>query len=171
MLATEFPARDSEVLKTKHIKTKQNSPTPQTTTTTTTTTNHTTPPPRNNNKQTNKTTKHPPKTKNKNKKQKQTNKKHSNNNSKQTQNKKQTTRWLYIDFIRFFFLWTPSLTLILLAHYHVVCSFPVFQFDVTKMSLTSRTEHQKPQFCVLFTEEMHVDYNYCFHRLFHLDKS
>ena len=47
--------------------------------------------------------------------------------------------------------WTPPQTLVSRIYYRVVRSFPAFHYDVTKMCLGSRIEHQ---------EEEHVDCNY-----------
>ena len=47
--------------------------------------------------------------------------------------------------------WTPPQTLVSRIYYRVVRSFPAFRYDVTKMCLGSRIEHQ---------EEEHVDCNY-----------
>ena len=39
--------------------------------------------------------------------------------------------------------WTPPQTLVSRIYYRVVRSFPAFHYDVTKMSLGSRIEHQE----------------------------
>ena len=75
-------------------------------------------------------------------------------------------RSFYIDFIRGCFWNNFTDTSFMSSKPPLMHSFPAHHFDVTKMSLTSRIEHQEVLFCVQVMEEKHVDINHFCHRLF-----